>query len=140
MFCSVVIPHTKLDALTYSVPEAIEGELRVGSAVRVELVKKVVSGIATEILEQTEVPAPKPVLEVVEPEFCSPSLLSLTKWVSHYYISSWGETLTLAFPSGVVGYRPRKAWTEFSQAPSGTAPTLTLDQSRAVHNVLGQAG
>ena len=39
MFCSVVIPRTRLDALTYSVPEVILTDLKIGSAVRVELVK-----------------------------------------------------------------------------------------------------
>jgi primosomal protein N' (replication factor Y) len=136
-FANVVLPHTRLDTLTYRVTDEQAGSVKVGSAVRVELVRKPIAGIVVELGEKTEFANPKPILEVIEPEFCNPGLLKLTQWVSQYYASSWGEALTIAFPGKVIGYRPRKQWElPPASAPSGTAPTLTLDQSRVTHRVL----
>jgi primosomal protein N' (replication factor Y) len=141
MFCDVVIPHTRLDALTYAVPDNLAGTIKVGSAVTVELRKQRVTGIVAAVTLAASIAHPKPVLEVVEPEFCRAGLLRLTNWVSRYYVASWGETLTLAFPAKVMGYRPRKPWLPpLVSVATGTPPTLTLDQHRAVRAILPPLG
>ncbi|MEO0107860.1 MAG: primosomal protein N', partial [candidate division WOR-3 bacterium] len=135
-FCSVVIPRTRLDELTYEIPAALQEKVKIGSAVKVELVHRTRVGVVVDLPEHAGVEQLKPVIEVVEPEFCDPGLVRLTRWVSQYYAASWGETLTLAFPGGIFGYRPRKAWDQpLVGVPTGTAPTLTLEQSNAAQRI-----
>jgi primosomal protein N' (replication factor Y) len=137
MFADVVIPRTRLDALTYIVPDALCSEVQVGSAVSVELRRRPVPGIVIALNPTSSVPGPKPILELVEPAYCPADLLQLLDWVSRYYVASWGETLSLALPAKTMGYKPRKPW-EMPPAsvPPGNPPTLTLDQLRAVRSVM----
>ena len=126
MFADVVIPRTRLDALTYVVPDALCSKVQVGSAVKVELRSKPVPGIVLALnetcpqfgVQQSAVRSPqsavrsdvKPILELVEPAYCPADLLLLLDWVSRYYLASWGETLSLALPGKTIGYKPRKPW------------------------------
>ncbi len=137
MFADVVIPRTRLDALTYVVPDALCSEVQVGSAVSVELRRRPVPGIIIALNPASSVAGPKPILELVEPAYCPADLLQLLDWVSRYYVASWGETLSLALPAKTMGYKPRKPW-EMPPAsvPPGNPPTLTLDQMRAVRSVM----
>ncbi|MEO0115415.1 MAG: primosomal protein N' [candidate division WOR-3 bacterium] len=138
MFADVVIPNTKLDELTYRYDENILPQLKVGSAVKVNLRQKRSVGIVVRIKENTLTPNPKEIQAVVETDFCNPKLLRLTNWVSKYYIASWGETLTLAFPKGVYGYRPKKNF-ELSLTGRGkqeSTSILTLEQHRVVKRIL----
>jgi len=135
VFADVVIPHTRLDALTYLVPETLT--LRVGAAVSVELRNKSVPGIVVALNPDSTVSKPKPILDLVELEYCPTRLLDLLGWVSRYYVASWGETLSLALPAKTIGYRPRKPWVlPPVTVPTGAPPELTLDQMRAVHAIL----
>jgi primosomal protein N' (replication factor Y) len=136
MFADIVIPNTKLDELTYSYDEKLASLIKVGSAVKIELRKKQTSGIVVRIKETSEAPYTKEIKEVIETDFCDQNLLRLTNWVSKYYMASWGETLTLAVPKGVYGYKPKKQSDSISQVIEGLAPTLNLEQHQAVRKIL----
>lgn len=138
MFADIVIPNTKLDELTYSYDEKLASLIKVGSAVKVELRKKQTPGIVARIKETSEVPYTKEIKEVVETNFCDQNLLRLTNWVSKYYMASWGETLTLAVPKGVYGYKPKKQSDSIAQVPEGLAPILNLEQHQAIRKILPQ--
>jgi len=139
MFADIVIPRTRLDALTYILPEALCGKVQVGSAVRVELRSKPVRGIVLALNETSAVAGLKPILGLVEPAYCPPDLLRLMDWVSRYYLASWGETLSLALPAGTIGYRPRKPWQPpETTVPTGSPPVLTLEQMRATRAILNR--
>jgi primosomal protein N' (replication factor Y) len=138
MFADVVIPNTKLDELTYSYDEKLALLIRVGSAVKVELRKKQTPGIVARIKPTSEAPYTKEIIQVIETDFCNPKLLQLTNWVSKYYFASWGETLTLAIPKRVYGYKPKKISEPYSTAKTGEgiAPTLNFEQYQAVRKIL----
>ena len=137
MFADVAIPHTRLDCLTYSVPAEMAEAIRVGSAVKVELRSKPVCGVVTVLNPESAVGRAKPVLELVESNYCPSGLLELLGWVSRYYVASWGETLSLALPARTMGYKPRKPWIPPPvSVPTGSPPELNLDQMRAVHAIL----
>ena len=112
MFADVVIPRTRLDALTYLVPDALCGKVQVGSAVKVELRRRPVPGIVLALNETSAVTDPKPILELVEPEYCPPNLLQFMTWVSRYYLASWGETLSLALPARILANAEKAGLTE----------------------------
>lgn len=137
MFADVAIPHTRLDALTYSVPAELTETIRVGSAVRIELRSKPVCGVVFALNPASPVGRAKPILELVEPGYCPPALLELFLWVGRYYVASLGETLSLTLPARTMGYKPRKPWVPPAvTVPTGSPPELTLDQMKAVHAVL----
>jgi len=137
MFADVVIPHTRLDCLTYSVPAELAEAIRVGSAVKVELRSKPVCGVVTALNPESAVGRAKPVLELVELNYCPPGLLELLGWVSRYYVASWGETLSLALPTKTMDYKPRKPWIPPPvSVPTGSPPELNLDQMRAVRAII----
>lgn len=138
MFADIVIPNTKIDELTYSYDEKLGSLIKVGSAVKVELRKKQTTGIVVRIKENSNAPYTKEIVKVIETDFCDPNLLRLTNWVSKYYMASWGETLTLAVPKGVYGYKPKQISEPFPTAKNdeGLAPTLTLEQHQAVRKIL----
>lgn len=138
MFADIVIPNTKLDDLTYRTPERLAPSIQVGAAVKVFLRQKQTTGIVVRIKETSTSPYTKEIQAIVESNFCSKSLLRLTNWVSKYYIASWGETLTLAIPRGVYGYKPKKVSETgpISLPASGVAPILTFEQHRAIKKIL----
>ncbi|MDH5683681.1 MAG: primosomal protein N', partial [candidate division WOR-3 bacterium] len=107
-------------------------------AVKVELRKKQTTGIVVRLKEILDAPYAKEILNVIETDFCDQNLLRLTNWVSKYYMASWGETLTLAIPKGVYGYKPKKCSEPISIAKvlEGLAPTLNFDQHQAVRKIL----
>ncbi|MDH5684851.1 MAG: hypothetical protein OEZ20_10330, partial [candidate division WOR-3 bacterium] len=85
MFADIVIPHTKLDELTYSFDEKLASLIKVGSAVKVELRKQQTTGIVVRLKEILDAPYAKEILNVIETDFCDQNLLRLTNWVSKYY-------------------------------------------------------
>jgi primosomal protein N' (replication factor Y) len=138
MFADIVIPNTKLDDLTYRIPEKLAPVIQVGSAVKVPLRKKQTVGIVVRIKDTSVSSYTKEIQAVIETDFCAKSLLRLTNWVSKYYIASWGETLTLAIPKGVYGYKPKKISEPLLtlSTANGIAPVLTLEQHRAIKKIL----
>lgn len=138
MFADIVIPQTKLDELSYSFDEKIASTIKIGSAVKIELRSKKTSGLVVRIKATATAPYYKPILAVIEPDFCDRKLLRLFNWVSKYYFASWGETLTLAIPKGVFGYKPKRLSEPFSviSGKEGMPPTLTFEQHQAVGKIL----
>ena len=98
---------------TYSVPQPLEGQVRVGARVLVPFGR---SKTCVGIVASTQGAAPsvsqiKSVLQVLD---TSPILtdcqLRLWQWISDYYMSPLGEVMKAALPSGLKaedGYRPK---------------------------------
>ena len=114
MYIDVILP-VPLDGLfTYSVPQSLEGQVRVGVRVLVPFGRsKTYVGIVdkSSVNYQLSDVKYKDVLQVLD---ASPILtdcqLRLWQWISDYYMSPIGEVYKAALPSGLKaedGYRPK---------------------------------
>ena len=96
----VALPLPRIEPLTYEVPEGIN--VRCGCRVLVPLGTRVLTGTVV-ALDQPPVEKMRPILEVLdeEPSF-SEQMLELAKRISEYYVTSWGEVLHAALPTGLT--------------------------------------
>lgn len=113
MFADVILP-VPLDGLfTYSVPQSLTGQARVGMRVLVPFgrTKTYVGILATLHNQAPEEYQVKDILQVLD---VSPILLDsqlkLWQWIADYYMSPIGEVYKAALPAGLKaedGYRPK---------------------------------
>ncbi len=100
---SVALPIPVDKLYSYELPAELEGSVGVGSLVLVPVRKRTYTGIVTELNVQVrEGVKLRAVRSAVsgEPLF-HPDLLELTRWISRYYVCSWGEALNAALPAGI---------------------------------------
>ena len=113
MYIDVILPVPLDGTFTYSVPQPLERQVKVGVRVLVPFGR---SKTYVGIVASTQGAAPsvsqiKSVLQVLD---VSPILtdcqLRLWQWISDYYMSPLGEVMKAALPSGLKaedGYRPK---------------------------------
>ncbi|MBK7032267.1 MAG: DEAD/DEAH box helicase family protein [Ignavibacteria bacterium] len=96
----VALPLPRLEPLTYGLPDGIH--VQRGCRVLVPLGTRIVTGTVVAV-DQDAVPKMRHIIEVLdeEPSF-SDEVLELTKRISEYYLSSWGEVLQAALPTGLT--------------------------------------
>ena len=114
MYIDVILPVPLDGVFTYSVPQSLEGQVRVGVRVLVPFGRsKTYVGIVDKspVNCQLSDVKYKDVLQVLD---ASPILtdcqLRLWQWISDYYMSPIGEVYKAALPSGLKaedGYRPK---------------------------------
>ena len=114
MYIDVILPVPLDGVFTYSVPQSLEGQVRVGVRVLVPFGRsKTYVGIVdkSSVNYQLSDVKYKDVLQVLD---ASPILtdcqLRLWQWISDYYMSPIGEVYKAALPSGLKaedGYRPK---------------------------------
>ncbi len=99
---SVALPIGLRQVFTYAVPPGLREQIRVGHRVRVPFGPRRMHGYVVAIAAK----APRASLrsiELLEPEepLFDRDILDLTRWVSAYYLSPWGQVLEAALPPGV---------------------------------------
>jgi primosomal protein N' (replication factor Y) (superfamily II helicase) len=97
LFCKVAfcLPIKKL--FTYALPANLH--LEPGQRVEAPFGPRKLTGVVTEISEVSEFKELKTITRVIdEIPLLTPALLEFTRWISEYYLCSWGEVLPLAFP------------------------------------------
>src|SRR5512140_621680 len=99
-FAEVVIPVPLRRTFTYLIPPPLLGKVVPGAAVTVPFGRRHAQGFVVGVSRSSEYPDLKDVKETGERVF-SDELLALTRWVSQYYICSWGEVLKAALPGGM---------------------------------------
>ena len=113
MFVDVILPLPLDGVFTYSVPQAIERQVRMGLRVLVPFGRnKTYVGIIAKVGHQApEGYQTKDILQVLD---VSPVLLGsqlkLWQWISDYYMSPIGEVYKAALPAGLKaedGYKPK---------------------------------
>ena len=118
MFVDVILPVPLDGVFTYSVPQPLEGQVRVGVRVLVPFGRSktyvgIVASANGDEAHKESVPRVqiKPIIRVLD---ASPILtdcqLRLWQWISDYYMSPIGEVYKAALPSGLKaedGYRPK---------------------------------
>jgi len=87
---------------TYLVPPELQSSALSGKRALVPFGKKHLTGVIVALPPSTDVHGLKPVTDILDtkPSF-SAEILSLTKWMSDYYFTPWGEVLRAATPQGL---------------------------------------
>lgn len=113
MFADIILPLPLDGVFTYSVPQLLEEQVKMGVRVLVPLGKnKTYVGIIAEVHDKKpEGYQTKDILQVLD---STPILfdtqLRLWQWIADYYMSPIGEVYKAALPAGLKaedGYRPR---------------------------------
>ncbi len=107
-YADVAVPvHVSL-TFTYRLTESMQKTAQVGARVMVPLGRKLTTGYIVGLrdrlrqgssLNESEI---KEVAELLDVEpVVTPELLQITRWVSDYYASPWGEVIKAALPPGI---------------------------------------
>lgn len=102
MYVTVLLPLALRELLSYSVPPSLEGDVRVGSRVTVELgERKVHAAVVAEIHEGEAVGLElRPIASVIDPmPVVTQRQLALWRWLSEYYMCTLGEVMLHFLPS-----------------------------------------
>lgn len=137
----VAVPLPIQGIFSYSVPETLAAKIQPGVRVRVPFRNRDLVGY---IVSSAQVQSPekiKPILDILDDEpVVSTAILELTKWVSEYYGSSWGEAIENALPKWVkYGKKAQRALAkdEGEQFIPDRRKDLTLsdDQKKALDEI-----
>lgn len=104
IFADIVVDKPLKQIFQYSVPERLENLLKIGNFVKIPFGPKEEIGLVVNFSEKAlwEISKIKKIIEIINPQIVVPThLLTLTKWISDYYESSWGEALFAATPTSL---------------------------------------
>ncbi len=102
-FCEVAFPIPVHRDFTYVIPDVLQEAVRVGVRVVASFRKRLTTGVVVRLSEETELREVMPIEDVLdENQVFSDEMMRLTKWISDYYLSSWGEALKVAAPTGTA--------------------------------------
>jgi primosomal protein N' (replication factor Y) len=89
-------------SFTYKIPTEILTEISVGQRVLAPFGKREITGIVINVSEKVPRIKCKDIIDVLDDKPLIPEeLLDLTRWMSGYYMASWGSTLQIALPKGL---------------------------------------
>jgi primosomal protein N' (replication factor Y) len=99
-YANIVINRPIEGPFTYSIPENLRGQVKIGSCVEVFFGNKKLVGYVVGLSSKSKIKNIKPILDILDnvPVIDS-EMLKLTKWISEYYYSSWGEAISAAVPN-----------------------------------------
>ncbi|MDQ3474522.1 MAG: primosomal protein N', partial [Acidobacteriota bacterium] len=108
LYAKVAVPLHVSQTFTYRLPETARELAHVGSRVLVPLGRSAVTAFIVELLPDlsshqtltdTDIRSVEKVLDPTP--LITPEVLEITRWVSEYYGSPWGEILKAALPPGI---------------------------------------
>lgn len=107
-YAEVAVPLYVFNTFIYRLPESMRITAAAGSRIVVPLSRKLVTGYIVNLLDrlppetslkESDIREAQEILDLIP--LVTPQLLHLTKWVSEYYLSPWGEVLKAALPPGI---------------------------------------
>jgi primosomal protein N' (replication factor Y) len=102
-FIDVAFPLPGEAIYTYRVPPGHAGVVSVGTRVLAPLRRQRHAGFVIQVRSTPARDDVRDILEVLDAEPpISREILELTRWVSEYYLCSWGEALKAALPGGTI--------------------------------------
>jgi len=103
LYAEIVIPGPPHQKFTYLIPSKIRDEIECGHRVVVPFGKRTATGFVTSFSDKTSIKDLKEIKEIADPwPLLTEELLTLTRWISDYYIAGWGETIKSALPPGLT--------------------------------------
>ena len=102
-FAEVVFNLPLKGAFTYTIPPEFLGKVRVGMRVLVPFGRRQITGYVVQLADKWDKDITlKSIADLPDAEpVVSEEVLALTKWLGHYYQSSWGEAIRCALPAGL---------------------------------------
>ncbi|MCX6134743.1 MAG: primosomal protein N' [Ignavibacteriales bacterium] len=99
----IALPVPLDRTFTYMIPPELAPSVQLGRRVLVPFGRKKLSGIVVGFPEKSPLQTIKPLIDVLDasPTF-SEEMLKLTRWISEYYLASWGDVLKAASPQGTA--------------------------------------
>jgi primosomal protein N' (replication factor Y) (superfamily II helicase) len=135
-----VVPEIKTDkqSFSYRAAKNISDQLSVGSIVSVEFGKRKIRGVvcrlSKEIVEQKY--SLKSIINV-DKKFRLPlSYLEIARWISEYYLCSWGEAVSLFLPPPLSRPRKRMETKKLPENKLSTLNKLTPNQQAVFKDLL----
>ena len=122
-------------AFSYRIPKNMEPHAEIGKRAWVSFGKMRLVGYIIGLSDEAEVKNVKPLQRLIdEYPIINPELLKLTKWVSDYYLCSWGEAIASTIPGvlrkGKTAIKPKKPFKEEEfESSYDLAPTLEQDMA-----------
>ena len=111
-YANVVFPLPQDLAFTYAIPDRLRSIVHCGSRVVAPLRRRPQEGVIVALLDEPSLPDNS--IEIKNLSDCldgpptfSPELITLTKWMAGYYLSSHGEALNCAVPATIRSHRRR---------------------------------
>lgn len=105
LLVNIALPLPTKQTFTYSIDNYSSIDELIGKRVLVSLGKRIMTGIVVSESTNNEIKNIKPVIEVLDNKrIFSDNILKWTKWISEYYLCSWGDTLKAALPPGYSPY------------------------------------
>ncbi|HYJ85404.1 MAG TPA: DEAD/DEAH box helicase, partial [Pyrinomonadaceae bacterium] len=107
-YAEVAVPLYVFNTFIYRLPEPMRITAAPGSRIVVPLSRKLITGYIVNLLDRlppetnlknSDIREAQEILDLVP--LVTPQLLQLTKWVSDYYLSPWGEVIKAALPPGI---------------------------------------
>lgn len=119
----VALPLPLDELFTYHVPEGLVEAIEPGMRVVVPFKRDTATGVVIRDRETVDFRT-RPIIDVPDPEpVFDEHMLALTRWVSEYYLSSWGEALRAALPHGIY---QKSRWTVRPLDPAPDAAIAEL--------------
>ena len=111
-YVDVILPLPLEGVFTYSVPESLASQVRLGVRVLVPLGKsKTYTAMAVELHERKPQFATRDILQVIDQEpVLTERQMKLWQWIADYYMAPLGDVFKAALPAGLKAeenYRPK---------------------------------
>ena len=101
-FAEVVFNNSLDHPFSYKIPSEIVDIIKPGVRVLAPLGNQVLTGVVVDIKSKVPFDNLKEITDILDDKpLLSSEILKLTKWISEYYMSSWGQSVTLALPKGI---------------------------------------
>ena len=101
-FAEVVFNNSLDHPFSYKIPSEIVDIIKPGIRVLAPLGNQVLTGVVVDIKSKVPFDNLKEITDILDDKpLLSSEILKLTKWISEYYMSSWGQSVTLALPKGI---------------------------------------
>ena len=121
LYANIAFPLAIDQLFTYAVPPRLDAVVQPGVRVLAPFRQSTQEGVVVERIAETDL-NPGAIRNISDcldehPMF-SPALLSLTRWMADYYVSSWGSALFCAVPAAVRSQKQQRVQLKAGDKPS----------------------
>ena len=132
----VAMPVPQADSLTYAIPGALKGSLKLGCRVIAPYLKGAKTGVVVGFPRSTELSRIRPLIDIADSEPPLPErTLELCRWIAEYYCCPLGEVIAAAHPAGMLAESEKAV--RLIEGDSGE-PMLFQGYSEEISELLNQ--
>ncbi|MBS0627095.1 MAG: primosomal protein N' [Verrucomicrobia bacterium] len=133
-YAGIILDRAVDKILDYSIPPHLQDNIEVGSRVVIPVKTSTVKGTVWHLSHETSIPNTKNILEIaIEPSVITKDLISLAKWMSHYYATPLYKILATVLPDHIKAHQKQTIFKKVvSLLPKEELSALALQyQSKA---------